>query len=136
MAEQSYGRLIINTYAGSGAIPIPNSTVRIRGVDENNRFIEYSVLTDEDGTSPTINLPTQDISYSLTQNPAEAPYSNYDVEVIKDGYYTKKIYSVPIFSGVTSILPVTMLPFIPYSEGGKLPSGNVDARIYETEPGI
>ena len=133
MAEQSYGKLVINTYAGSGAIPIAGSTVRIRGADENNRFTEYSVLTDEDGVSPTVTLPTQNISYSLTQNPKEAPYSNYDIEIIKDGYYTKMIFSVPIFSGVTSILPVTMLPFIPYSEGGKFPSGNVNAQIYEKE---
>ena len=133
MAEQSYGRLVINTYTGSGAIPIPGATVRIRGSGEDNRFIEHSVLTDEDGISPTINLPTPDVSYSLTQNPSQAPYSNYDIEVIKDGYYTKRILTVPIFSGITSILPVTMLPFVPYSEGGKYPSGNVNATIDEKE---
>ena len=133
MAEQSYGKLIINTYAASGAIPVPNSTVRIRGSDENNRFIEYSVLTDENGITPAVNLPTPDVSYSLTQNPGESPFSNYDVEVIKEGYYTKKLYTIPIFSGITSILPVTMLPFIPYSEGGQYPRGNVDAQIQEKE---
>lgn len=133
MAEQSYGGLVINAYTGSGAIPVPNATVRIRGSEESNRFIEYSVLTDEDGISPTINLPAPNVSYSLTQNPAESPFSNYDIEIIKDGYYTKRIFTIPIFSGVTSILPVTMLPFIPYSEGGKIPSGNINAVINEKE---
>lgn len=129
MTNKSNGTLVINTYAGSGAIPISTATVRIRGADEDNRFIEYSVLTDEDGISPAVNLPAPDASYSLTQHPSEAPYSNYDVEVIKDGYYTKKIYTVPIFSGITSILPVAMIPFIPYSEGGKTPVESVDATI-------
>ena len=92
MADQSYGRLVINTYTGSGAIPVPSATVRIRGSDESNRFIEYSVLTDEDGISPTVNLPAPDISYSLTQNPSESPFSSYDIEIMKDGYYTKKIF--------------------------------------------
>ena len=135
MAEESTGALVINTYTGSGAIPVPLSTVRVRGADENNRFIEYSVLTDEDGVSPTISLPTPDVSYSLTPNPKEAPYSNYDIEVIKDGYYTKRIYTVPIFSGITSILPVAMLPYVPYKDGGKYPSGNVNARVEEKEFG-
>ena len=133
MADQSYGRLVINTYTGSGAIPVPSATVRIRGSDESNRFIEYSVLTDEDGISPTVNLPAPDISYSLTQNPSESPFSSYDIEIMKDGYYTKRIFTIPIFSGVTSILPVSMLPFVPYSDGGKFPNGNVNATISEKE---
>ena len=133
MGEQTYGRLVINTYTASGAIPVPQSTVRIRGADEDNRFIEYSLLTDENGATPTVNLPAPNASYSLTQNPTHSPFSSYDVEIIKDGYYTKRILKVPIFSGVTAILPIAMLPFIPYSDGGKMPNGNVNAEINEKE---
>ena len=128
MAFDESGTLTVRTY-GANAFPIEGATVRIRGAAEENRFVEYSVITDEDGVTVPVVLPAPDRSNSLSPNGVGASYAPYDVEIIKDGYYTKKIYGVAIFSGVGAFLPVNMIPFTSSEMGGRYPEGNIDATI-------
>ena len=58
------GTLTVRTYTASGALPVKNSLVRITGVDENNRFVDLTLLTDEDGITRLISLPTPDRGFS------------------------------------------------------------------------
>ena len=121
------GTLIIQTLSAGGAVPIKDSLVIIRGGEEENRFVEISRLTDEDGLTERVTLPAPSRSLSLEPNAPEKSYSSYDVSISKDGFYDKEIKNIAIFSGIDAILPVTMLPFVPYAEGGLYPTGNVNA---------
>ncbi len=111
----NFGSLSVRTYTAGGALPVANATVRIRGADEDNRFISYSLITDEDGMTVAVELPTYNKELSLTPEPEAPPYATYNIEVFAEGYTPKRIMGVPIFSGVYSLQPVSLLP---HSSGG------------------
>ena len=106
----SNGTLRVRTYTAGGALPVVGAVVRIRGAEENNRMVSYSVVTDRDGVTPKVTLPAPGIRYSLAPNPSEQPFSVYDVEISASGYYNKRIYGLTVFSGVDSVQIVNMIP--------------------------
>ena len=77
-------------------------------------------------------LPSPLRDYSLAPSPSEVPYSVYDVEVSRDGYYTKRVNGVAIFSGTDSMQPINMIP-ISVSGGEFYPRGNLDTTVRENE---
>ena len=106
----SSGTLRVRTYTAGGALPVADAVVRVIGASEDVRLVSYSSLTDRDGLSDLFTLPTPDVRYSMSPNPAEQPYSLYDIEVTADGYFTKRINGVSLFSGINSIQLVNMTP--------------------------
>lgn len=127
----SEGTLRIRAYTASEALPIPNAVVRISGAEELNRLVSYSLLTDRNGITEAVTLPAPSLSYSLSPSPAEAPYALYDVEISANGYYSKVIKGISIFSGVNSVQLANMIP----NSGGAqdYPRGNVNTLIPENE---
>lgn len=130
MQYNETGTVTVRIYTAGGALPIAESVVRIHGVDEENRFVEYSVLTDVDGVTEKITLPSPARLYSLTPDAAEAPYANYDIEVTADGYYTKRIKNVAVFSGINSIQEINMIP-LSIVQNGLYPKNNLEATVIE-----
>ena len=106
----SSGSLRVRAYAAQGALPVKNAVVRITGAGEDNRLVAFSSITDVDGLSDKFILPAPDVNYSLSPGPKELPYSLYDLEVSADGYYTKRIKGLTVFSGINSIQLVNMIP--------------------------
>lgn len=132
MTFDESGTLAIRTYTAGGALPIRGSVVRIRGANEENRFVEYSLITDLDGITEIITLPSPARRYSLSPNAAEIPYASYDIEVSAEGYYTKRISDIAIFSGINSVQPISMIP-LPVRGDVSYPIGNLDATVVENE---
>ena len=127
---QSSGTLRIRTYTAGGALPVSGAVVRIRGAQEDNKLVNYSVVTDRDGLTPKITLPAPAVNYSLAPAPAEQPYSVYDVEITSPGYLSKRIYGLTVFSGIDSLQLVNMIP----GKGDSFdnyPIGNVNSVIPE-----
>ena len=124
----SEGKLRIRAYTAGGALPVENALVKIRGAEEDNRLVAYTLVTDFDGLTPEVTLPAPSLEYSLSPDPLEAPYSVYDVEMSAPGYYTKRISGLTVFPGVSSIQLVNM---IPYSGEGyeDYPRGNINMVI-------
>ena len=124
----SEGKLRIRAYTAGGARPVENALVKIRGAEEDNRLVAYTLVTDFDGLTPEVRLPAPSLEYSLSPDPLEAPYSVYDVEISAPGYYTKRISGLTVFPGVNSIQLVNM---IPYSGEGyeDYPRGNINMVI-------
>lgn len=124
----SEGKLRIRAYTAGGALPVENALVKIRGAEEDNRLVAYTLVTDFDGLTPEVRLPAPSLEYSLSPDPLEAPYSVYDVEISAPGYYTKRISGLTVFPGVNSIQLVNM---IPYSGEGyeDYPRGNINMVI-------
>ena len=106
----SSGTLRVRAYAAAGALPVEGATVRIMGASEDNRLVVFSSVTDRDGLTELITLPAPDVDFSLSPNPAELPYSVYDLEISKNGYYTKRINGLTVFPGINSIQLINMIP--------------------------
>ncbi len=130
MNYDDFGTLRIRATSASGAVPIMGAIVRITGGDEGDRMIAKSLITDSDGITVSVKLPTPNRSYSLDPNGADTPYALYDVVVTADGYYTKRISGVAVFSGIDAILPVNMIPTSDMSEIN-YPEGNLNTVIDE-----
>ena len=127
----SEGTLRVRAYTAGGALPIAGAVVRIMGAEEANRLVSYSLITDRNGITEAVSLPAPSISYSLSPSPAEAPFAVYDVEVSANGYYSKRINGVSVFSGVNSVQLANM---IPSSSGAEdYPRGNVNTQIPEND---
>lgn len=133
MKYESQGFLQIGAYTAGGALPTPNITVKITGSDEENGGINYSILTDRNGLTDTIALPTPSASYSLAPGSPEQPYAKYNVEASGTGFYPKSIYDVIVFGGVKSILPLEMIPDGGIQRNVNSPSSSNSSIITENE---
>ena len=133
MKYDDFGNLRVKTYTAYEAIPIEEVLVKIYGVDEYNKDEKYSLVTDSDGLTNNVILPAPSRGYSTSPGAKEAPYSVYNVELSKEGFYPKKIENVPIFGGVNAILPIEMLPLSYYQNGSIRPQENLNSVIYENE---
>ena len=131
MNNSDYGTLQIRAYRASEALPIHNAVVKIVGAGEYNTEIMISKLTDHDGLTEEIALPTPNISLSLSPSPPSVPYSVFDIDVVKEGYYPKKIFNVPIFAGAKAVLPIEMIPVAYDENGAVIPIKNLNSIIYE-----
>lgn len=128
---EDYGILIIRATTASGAYPVADVNVSVRGVSDIGSDVEISVLTNQDGATQPILLPTPPRSLSLTPENAQEPFSRYEIEIYKEGFYRKKLFDVAVFAGITSVLPVNMIPVTEYNTGENEPIGNQNAVITE-----
>lgn len=106
----STGYILVNVRAGNEAYPIENATVIVTAIVDGNRLIIASGLTDISGTTLKLQTPAPDIIYSQAPNPAQRPYSLFDVSVRANGYFNARSVDVPVFSGTTSIQNFNMIP--------------------------
>ena len=133
MKFEDFGTLSVITTTADSSLPIEGSLIRIRGVQEENSFIDYSIVTDVDGITERIELPTPNKSYSLAPNSPEIPYGLYRIEVRNKGFYTKIIENVAVFSGINTSLPVNMIPSPIHLESIDYPRNTLDTFIKENE---
>ncbi len=109
MNGNEHGILKLQAQTAMGALPIGGANVRIRTSDGVFEF-DRSVMTDGSGNIPPLALPAPSVGLSRSPAPPERPYSTYDIEVYKSGYYPVTIKDTAIFSGITSYLTVEMIP--------------------------
>ena len=107
--EQNIGYLIVNVSTARGAIPLENASVTISDHEAEGNPIVTVVSTDNSGKTPRLALQAPDRANSMSPDKAR-PYATYLIEVVKEGYYPVTDSNVPIFSGITSIQPVEMIP--------------------------
>ena len=121
----SHGKLIVKTEGAYEAFPVADAIVRIRGMDEENKNSIFTVFTDEDGITKVVTLPAPDVVNSSGPYAPKPPFYNYDVLVSKDGFYSKLVRGVSVFPNILSTLTVNMIPFVPFSDGGRYPRENL-----------
>ena len=119
------GYLIVRVSTASGAIPIEGASVIIQGKEDNNRDVLFSFVTNRDGLTPKITLPSVSVDLSTSPSPSQTPYTNYTIDVFKEGYYPQHYINVPIFEGVTAVQSADIIPIseydgtTPYSTDGQ-----------------
>ena len=124
------GSLSIRAYTAGGALPVQGAVIRIFGAEDENREVAYSLLTDEDGVTEHISLPTPPRVLSEIPNSPAPPFALYDIEVDKEGYFSKRLYNIPVFEGINSEQPIAMIPL---SED--FPRGSLSSDIYIANQG-
>ena len=110
---ESIGFLTVEVRTANGAIPIEGALVYVYPLDENEGVI-YSLRTDSSGRTDRVALKTKSMDLSMTPGNVE-PYMSYNVTTSADGYYFSSKARIPIFEGVTSILPVNLVPLSEYA---------------------
>ena len=121
----SSGYLIVNVYTARGAIPLKDASVTVSYENPESTSVAAVLTTDMSGKTPKAELPAP--SRELSEVPGNTkPYATYTVTVEKDGYYSVTNTGVPIFSGVTSIQPVEMLPLAEYNSDTVYPRYGLD----------
>ena len=108
------GYLIVKVTTASGAIPLQDASVNIRGDNVSDSGVIYSLKTNSDGQTPKVELPTPEIYFSESPD-SPIPYALYNVDVFKEGYVPMYFNKVPVFPSVISVQPAVMIPL---SEGG------------------
>ena len=108
-ATDGIGYLVVKVSTARGVIPLQNATVNIRGAENENSGVLFSLTTDRDGKTPRISLATPSRSASQTPNDA-APFATYKADVFLDGYLPLTVEQIPIFPSVLSIQPAVLIP--------------------------
>lgn len=118
------GYLVIRASTASGALPLENASVTVRGNQPNFSAVIVELTTGRDGLTPKISLAAPPRGNSESPG-IENPFATYNVDVQLDGYFPASAQQVPIFDGITSVQPVSLVPlpkngftdrFDPYSE--------------------
>ena len=104
----STGNLIIQTRTANDALPVTGTAITVYTSDADGIVQPATrVRTDLSGASPVIQLPTPSLTDDMQQVP---PYAFYRVDIDHPGYRPITVLDVTIFSGITTTLPVTMVP--------------------------
>ena len=131
MQYDETGALLVKASLAGGAVPLEGAVIRIFGADDENKYVEYSLITDVDGITPKIKLPAPLKALSLSESQTDAPYSTYNVEASMDGYYTKKIFNLAIFPQTDSILPINMIPLSKNNGIAEFPKDTLSVTLEE-----
>lgn len=109
--EQGY--IITEVRSRGEALPVVGATVTVSGYQDGELRVLNVQLTDISGSTLPFEIETPPKSDSLTPTPSELPFSVISIEIDKSGFLTQIFAEVPIFSGITTIQPVQLIPLIP-----------------------
>jgi len=122
--DQSYGRLVVRVSAASGSVPVAGATVVIRSAAQMPPIVTIAtLLTDESGLTAPLLIPTPPLAESLAPD-GKQPFAEISTEVSAGGYFTSSNINIPIYPGITSIQPVTLIP-LPESKSNDRNSGDI-----------
>lgn len=105
------GLLQVNVLANIRNRPIENARISISYTGEPGRVIE-ELVTNNAGQSPTIELPTPPIEYSMAPSEYQ-PYSEYTIRVTAEGFAPVDITGTELLPEVKALQPVRMDPLEP-----------------------
>ena len=135
MPTEGVGYLVVHVTTARGAIPLEGAAVHIRTNEEADTTpradILYATTTNRDGNTERIPLaaPPRENAMAPSEVP---PFSTYHLEVRREGYGMQSFIALPIFSGITSVQPVDLIPLPEDGTGNVLrPS---DEKFYENSP--
>ncbi len=120
-SEDFYGFLVVFVTTARGSLPVENARVRIyRGGEATPETLLHDLRTDVDGRTEAAALPAP--AAFLSQSPGnENSYGLYSVEVSAEGFYTEFSQNVPVFSGITAVLPCDLIPESAYRPDENVP---------------
>ncbi len=107
--------LQVRVTAANEAVPIPNALVVVSRENGNDRTVVKTALTGISGTTEPLLLPATDPSLTL-QPETDIPLVTYEIQVSAPGYYRIRSSGIPLYGGVPSVVPLTMIPLPEFEE--------------------
>ena len=123
------GFLVVKISTAKGAIPISGALVTVSGTQNGDNGVYAVVMTDSDGIARKIPIPAPPKSSSESSGQND-PYATYGLEVVKAGYYSETLASIPIFDTVTSVQNVFLVPLSSGNPAGPDTDRNTDLGDY------
>lgn len=120
MPEENFGYLTVNVFTAGGALPIEGAMITIKKEDGENSDVVAVLYTDRSGVSGKIRLPAPPSSNAETPG-GGIPYAFYNIDTDKTGYYSTYNVFVPIYSNVTAVQPVELIPVARRDDGTVYP---------------
>lgn len=112
------GYLKARAFTANGAIPLPDVSVMIESAEENGAPISLELKTDENGETPTAEVPTP--LASAGDAPGETrPYAVYNIEAYLPGYYPYQSLNIPVFGDTLTVQPIGLVP-LPLYDGNEV----------------
>lgn len=108
------GFLRVEVTSADRAYPAENALVIITEIKNGRESILYILETDKNGAAPIAELSAPVFSGSEISD--KKPFSYYNVMVYAKGFYEVQNKNIAIFNGITSILPVNLIPVPAYTE--------------------
>ena len=105
----------VRVTAANEAIPIADALVVIRRETENGPQLTNTLLTGISGLTDTVTLSATDPTQTLQPNENTAPVT-YEVQVSASGYYRVKNTGIPLYGGIKTVLPVSMIPLPEFAD--------------------
>ena len=107
--------LTVRVTAAGEAIPIADALVVITREENGETVVEATRLTNQSGLTESASLAAVDPA--LTLQPGTAiPSILYDVTVSAPDYYRAVIRRIPLYGGIPTELPVSLIPLPEFSE--------------------
>ena len=101
------GFLMIQARTANDALPLPSVSVKI--LDAQNQLL-YDLITDANGQTETVSLPTVEKNLSLQPDYEGSPYTAYRAIAQADGFQTLYVSGINIFDGITAVQPAPLTP--------------------------
>ena len=129
--QQSFGYLTVRAYTAGEALPVEGATVTVS--DGGDRLINEEIvrLTGRSGQIEPLALPAPPIEDSQSPS-ATRPYAVYDLTVTHPNFYTFRASGVPVFSGITSLQPINMIPLTNYDTYKREPKDLTNSKSEQT----
>jgi len=72
----------------------------------------FETFTDANGNTEPLELEAPDKEHTLDENYKKPTYSEWQIDVSKEGFVTNHIHNVEIIAGETAVLPVHLHPLV------------------------
>lgn len=113
------GAIKISVVSAIGLIPVVGATVVISYTGDPDAPIE-TLTTDTSGQTPVVELPAPPLDLSLSPDPDQQPYSEYNISVTAPDYEPVLVSGSEIFADQLSLQPIRMNPLAATEEQEKI----------------
>ena len=107
--QQPTGNLLVRVSAAQQAFPVPGAMVSVFAADDSSGIPLATSQTDQSGQSTLFILPAPFAASSESPGLSN-PYRAYTVRITHPNYSDVRVENVSIFPGITSVLPVSLIP--------------------------
>lgn len=108
--------LTVRVTSANEAIPIPDALVIVTREENGETIVEASRITNGSGLTEPIVLPAVDPALTLRPG-SNIPRIVYEVTVAAPDHYRARISNIPLYGGIPTELPVSLVPLSEFANG-------------------